>query len=428
VVKSITAYDRYRRTGVRDADSGPFTAAITSLQSDIDQLSQEVQISGETAKLRWLAGLFYFKQDVDAGVDLDFTGMGFLDFDADYTQDTTSLAVFGQLEYDLSQAWTLQAGMRFTKEKRELDYANIEESGLLGALILGVPMPTMFIFNESTAPALAHNDNDSITAKIQLDWRPNENWLVYAMISRGTKSAGFNTGALDFTTDPGTVPFDEEVLTDYELGFKSTLLDGRARFNANVFYYDYRDFQALTFIRFNQFIFNTDAEIYGADFELAAKPWQGWEFLFGLSVLETEAKNINSRAIAPNPFFPGIPSIARKRDLVLAPELSLNGIARYEWPLWNGTMAVQADFNYQSETFFEIQNHPATRENGYLTGNMRLSYTGGDERWSVTVFVNNVTDQDYKLYTFDLADLMGANLVAYGRPRWFGTTIGYRWH
>ena len=78
---------------------------------------------------RWVAGLYYYDQEVDGSYDLDLSNLGFLVFDADYVQDTTSWAVFGQYEQDLAERWTLVAGLRYTQEERELEYLNVETTG-----------------------------------------------------------------------------------------------------------------------------------------------------------------------------------------------------------------------------------------------------------------------------------------------------------
>ena len=86
--------------------------------------------------------------------------------------------------------------------------------------------------------------------KIGLDYRMSDDVLIYGTISNGFKSGGFN-GANSNTTQQ-LQPYKEEVLTAYEIGFKSTLLDGTMQLNGAAFYYDYKDKQeqdaAVTFV------------------------------------------------------------------------------------------------------------------------------------------------------------------------------------
>ena len=88
-------------------------------------------------------------------------------------------------------------------------------------------------------------------------------------------------------------------------------------------------------------------------------------------------------------------------------------------------MAAQVDFNYQDETYFDIQNHPIARENGYDVWNARLTYYSADDTWEVSAFVNNLFEEEYRVYSFDVTNLFGFNQVAYGRPRWAGVSFRY---
>jgi iron complex outermembrane receptor protein len=281
------------------------------------------------------------------------------------------------------------------------------------------------VFNRQTAGDLAEHDNSNITGKIELDFRPNDGWLIYGSYSRGVKSAAFNSGFLDesgiFAANTAeTIPFGEEKINAYELGFKGILFEGLARLNAAAYYYDYRDFQTLRFELLNQFLFNTDAEVYGGEVELQLTPADGWDLAFGLALIDATAKDVT----APN--FPTT-GLLRDRTMVAAPDVTFNGLVRYEWPALGGLMAALAKFLYQGETFYDIQNYTNARENGYVVGDFRLQWTSGDNHWQVALFVNNVADEEYLTYTFDFAGALGFNQLGYGKPRWYGGSLMYRW-
>ncbi|MCK6504757.1 TonB-dependent receptor, partial [Myxococcota bacterium] len=75
-----------------------------------------VRVAGEAERLRWLAGVYYFDNEVDGAYDLNTDTIGFVRMDADYIQQTDSWDVFGQVEFDLAEAWTIIAGLRWTDE------------------------------------------------------------------------------------------------------------------------------------------------------------------------------------------------------------------------------------------------------------------------------------------------------------------------
>ena len=430
-IVSITAFEKVSRLQEEDTDATPFPLLIPTFGADTDQVTEELRISGETDRMRWLGGFYYFNSDVDASYLLDLTNLGFVFFDAGYKQNTDSWSTFGNLEFDLTSQLTLIGGLRYTEEDKTIDYRNVETTGLYAFLtaIGAVPLTSFrpdpndaFIFNESTVGDLAAHKKTNITGKLELDWRPNDDWLVYASFSRGVKSAGFNTGFLDGTfifasNTPATIPFDDETLHAYEVGFKSTLFGGTTRFNASGFYYDYMDFQTFRFELLNAVIFNTDAEVYGAEFEVTTSPWDGWDFIFGLSLLDATAHDIPTTS----------GTSVRDRQMVAAPDVTFNGMARYQWSMWGGTMSAIATVNYQGETYYDIQNHPVSRENGFIVGNARLQYNSGSDRWYAALFVNNIADEEYITYTFDFTNSFGFNQQAWGKPRWVGGVVGMNW-
>ena len=114
------------------------------------------------------------------------------------------------------------------------------------------------------------------SGKIQVNYRPNDDWLIYGGVSRGIKAGGFNLPLFPIAADD--FPFDGEVLLAYEVGFKSSLTE-RVRLNASAFYYDYSDYQAYSFDGFATFLFNANAKNYGGEIELATSPstvWTSW--------------------------------------------------------------------------------------------------------------------------------------------------------
>jgi iron complex outermembrane receptor protein len=407
---SITAFENFKRYYEEDTDVSPYKIVHNTYGADIDQFTQELRLSGTDEALNWLVGAFYYDQKTDGAFQIDASGIGYIIGDAHYAQDTKSWSAFGQLEYALAEQWSVIAGLRYTDEKRDLDYLSVDLSGILPP-------------DENTMFAYDHRiKHDNLTGKVELDWRPVDGTMLYGAISRGNKSAGFNTGMLDETglfgmTNRADVPYGEEKLTSYEVGVKTELFDGSSRLNTSVFYYDYTDFQAFAFVNLNQVIFNTDATVKGMDVEFVTSPADGLDILLGVSLLDAKAKDI--------PLNDGS-GITRDRRMTLAPKAAVNGLVRYQWPVMNGAVAAQVDFNGQDKAYFDIQNHPISSQGSYSVWNARLSYLGPQDNWSVTAYVTNLFEKEYRVYSFDVTNLFGFNQVAYGRPRWFGVTVNYR--
>ena len=262
-------------------------------------------------------------------------------------------------------------------------------------------------------------------AKLELDWRPADELLVYGSLSRGTKSGGYNNGfigGLEVGSSNAAVPFRPEKLHALEVGVKSTFWDRRARLNLSTFYYDYKDYQAFKFVGFAAITGNSDANAYGGELELAVNPVTGLDIMVGTSLLHTRVKDLASL----NPWTGE--TVIRDRQMGLAPHATVNGIARYEWPAFGGHLALQGDFNYVGDRFTDVQNKPVQLLRSYTVGNVRASYLSADDQWEVSAFCKNVTDKHPAAFIFDLTTTVGMNQVNVTQvPRWFGVTVTFHY-
>ena len=199
------------------------------------------------------------------------------------------------------------------------------------------------------------------------------------------------------------------------MGLKSTWGDGRTRFNAAAFYYDYEDFQTFRFELLNQIIFNTDAEVTGGELELQTSPVGG---------LGHRARPRRARCQGeghPEP----VRRIARARDgRGAGHRRERHGALRVADARRAGS-AIQGTVTYQDDIYYDIQNVPVSFEDGYTVGNLRLSYANDASPWEIAAFVDNVTDEEYLVYTFDFTGTFGFNQLAYGKPRWAGVSFRY---
>ncbi len=450
---SITAVEEVEKLHQEDTDMGPGDYINPQFASDNEQFSQEFRLSGNTENMTWVVGAFYFDNEVDGALDLnnDFPGplldaitgapagtfgdgiVPFLNYDVDYEQETESLGFFGQVEYELSDTLTMTFGLRYTEEEREMDYQNRTDAdpmAVLNSCIIpagdvcgfgfGADWPgsnTYIDFTDANPLVAASNmnelDTDNISGKIGIDFRPNEDTLIFFNIAKGFKSGGFNGGFLDFTDGvlESDIPFDEEELTSYEIGFKATLAGGAMRLNATAFYYDYQDYQALTFAGLSQFINNSDAEVQGLDLEMIWVPTDQWDISLGASFLDTEVDEVTVRGVGT----------VSDTEMVLAPDFSLNGIVRFQA---TEALSLQVDFNHQAKHYFDITNSDVSEEDSYTVYNARIGYQVTDN-FSVAAYVKNLTDEEYRVYTFDFSGPAGFNQQFFAPPRWYGVNLNY---
>ena len=466
---SITGYEKVDKIHQEDTDTGPTNGIEPTFQADVETFSQEFRISGENEKMNWVAGVYYFNSDANNNLVLDVNYpdglVGFLDslavvdggfggglagvpfgyvpgadpslnipfvsYDVDYTQDTESIGLFGQVDYDLTAEFTLVAGLRYTTEDRSFNYVNNfgDRNGDAAIDAANDGALTNFLNQLNALPPADPDffpsewflydgsiDNDNFSGKVGLEYRPNDDLLLYASYSRGFKSGGFNGGFLDLTDGvvPTDTPYDEEILNSYEAGFKATLLDNALQLNAAVFYYDYQDFQALTFSGLSQFIDNSDAELYGVDTDLVWMPNENWDVLLGASLLDTTVDRVVVQ---------GTPMT--DVEMVLAPAFTFNGLVRYTHPIGEvSSLSFQVDFNHEGEHYFDITNSPLSGEDAYTVFNARVAYRY-NEHISLAFWAKNLGDEEYRVYTFDFSGPGGFNQQFFAPPRWFGGTLSY---
>ena len=227
------------------------------------------------------------------------------------------------------------------------------------------------------------------------------------------KAGGFNNSFI-LGASNAAVPYDEEVIHSFEGDSKATLLDGRARVNASAYYYDYTNFQAFTFLGLGALVVNADAQGHGAELEATVTPTEHLEFVFGASYMDTEVENISNGVIT------------KDREMAMAPEFTVNGLARSEWPAWGGMLAIQSDVFYTDERHFNVLNHPGVILKSYVVGNALVIYNGRRALVCGAVY-QNLGDARPNLLTFPLAASYGIGEDIIHPPRWIGGTLSFRW-
>jgi len=450
---SITAVENVEKAHKEDADVGPNDGVVPTFASDIEQFSQEFRFSGSTDTIEWIVGAYYFENKVVGSLDLDINYPGpvidgitgapagtfgpdylpFLNYDVDYVQEAESYGFFGQIEKSLNDKLTLTAGLRYTTEERTMHYQNRTDTkpdAVLNSCLIpagdvcgfgfGADFPGTNTFLDFTndnpaAQEFTSLDDDDVSGQLGVDYKVDSDTLVFANVATGFKSGGFNGGFLDFTdgVTEADISFKPEKLTSYEVGFKSTLADGDVRLNASAFYYDYKDYQALTFAGLSQFINNSDATLKGVEAELTWLPGDNWDVKLGASLLDTNIESVEVRNVGP----------VTDREMVLAPSYTLNGVVRYQV---TEEISAQLDFNHQAEQFFAITNSELSKEESYTVFNARIGYQI-NENLKVSAFVKNLTNEDYRVYSFDFTKNAGFAQEFYAKPRWVGVNIQYNY-
>lgn len=410
----ITDWQDFKKRYNEDSDSTPATLFHFFQDMDSNQFSQEVRLDGETEVMRWVVGGYYLNIDSDGRTGLEATGSLGIAMDNLWELETTTYAFFGQMEYDFNEAITGIAGFRWTEDEKEFSIAprctflpDLQSLNPTDCLVLEP-------FIQGTGLPKTKRDEGDWSGNVELDWHAGDDTLVYGKISRGHKAGGFNGGIISFFF-ADQITYDSELPVTYEGGFKSTLMDGRARLNAAVFYTDYKDFQTFTQQGPSLIQFNVDAEVLGSEIELVLNPWDGWEFLFGVALLDAEMQDLDGAG--------GV----QDRTMPNAPDITFNALGRYEWTAFGGTMAAQMDMIYVDDRPLNAKGDPALRGDSYVVANASLQWRSPDEHWLLKLWVRNLNDETYFPTNFDITTITGVTQPVVAAPRWVGGTVGYYW-
>ena len=411
-VTSVTGYESQDRVFGDNVNSHPFQISIITHDEEITQFSQELRAAGELGSgARWIGGVFYSSDEFDSENLFESADFFLTNLFWDVDQDTTTWAVFGSVDWPLTDTLTLTTGIRYTDE--EIDFAGgttdlnpFDSSCIIDPFCA----PTGF----GAVPITGVDDtfsDEEISGRVALEMRPNDDWLVFGSISTGFKSGGFFG---DFTFDNAELaPFDSETITAFEIGSKATLAGGKVQLNASVFYYDYEDIQTLvpgTLV--TAFTNADDADVTGLDLDIIAAPIDGLTLGLGIGLLDTELGAIG--------LLPG------GNELPNAAEFQANGLIRYELPVGNAMrLGLQGNFKYTDDMFRDAFNDPFNTSDGYTVADARVSLMNESGTWELAIWSKNLFDEEYTEQSFNFVDLTGLANQLYGPPRTFGATFTY---
>lgn len=426
---SLTDYQTVFRDYIEDTDATPTRYYEYYQTNDAQQFSQELRASRTFGALNFVAGLYYMDLSSDdstggiaPGYYADLYGLPVdqLPANGDRTpssSETKSFSVFGQGEYQFNDKWTLIAGARWISESR--DFVSRREDVLFAAnATSGLDSRTVV---ETTYTVFdPEKREDSLWAgRLQLNYKPTPDLLTYVSWNRGVKSGGFSQPPFDPTSalivTPELLSYDPEILDAYEVGAKWDAIPGALRINSAFYYYDYSNYQAYTNFPggLGSATVNAQAVNKGGEIEIEGSPLAGMDLRLGVGYTDVEVTDVIG--------FPG-----QTLTSVNTPKWNINGLARYEFPIGEaGTLALQADAQYQSEHYFSLDVTPATTEDGYVVANASATWTPTDGDWNLSLSVKNLFNEEYLVQTFDLSDWIGMIEEYYGRPRFVSVRLNW---
>jgi iron complex outermembrane receptor protein len=404
-VFSMTDYKVFERTVGLDSDQTASPELIFQSNSEIKQFSEELRFSGEATTFKWVAGVYYLSVDTDYSQGLAASPTAFFlageENNTLVNLKTDSYSVFGQIDYDLTDQWVLVSGLRYVREDKHF-VGNVYHNANTNDRVIEIDLT-----NESLEQVELDNDQDLWSAKLQLEYATDDNGLYYFGVNRGVKAGSFNAPLFG-----GFSSYKPEELTSYEAGIKLDIMDSKAQFNANVFYYDYQDYQSFSWVNNAGVVSNEKAEFSGMELEWFFTPSSNIDVIVGTSYTDATVQNLEVAAGVFNDTRPAF-----------TPKYQASGLLRYNWDVKGGNVAAQLSGSYQSKTFHNARNFTAHRIQSHFKADARVTWTDSQDNWSVIGFIDNLLDSDHGIIGFDVSGFYGNSQISYAKPRSFGVIV-----
>jgi len=414
--KSLTAYLSTEYLTRSDLDSTSFPLAPITQFENAQQFSQELQLSGEINHFTWLAGLYYFEEDIDGGIDIPindilFGGTGTMmeGFFGGGSIDTQASAAFGQVNYQINETWALSVGLRYSDEKKSaIDQFRFD---VFTPEVPGAPVIPLV----ELTPSVSFN---SITPRYALEYTPADNLLFFASVSKGFKAGGINLGGVQ-------KPYQPEKVWSYEAGVKADLLGNRLRANLTGFYYDYTDLQVGR-VKNNILVLENaaDATIKGLEIELFALPVEGLQLEMVFSYLDARL----DKFITGDQARPALGDIDLSGNTVSqAPKFTVNAAAQYRWFLDAVSVTLRGEIFWVDNIYFTPFNLKSAAQPAHSRQNIFLTVEDSNKKWFVQAYIKNIDGGNDIANSFVSTNLVG-NVVNgfYEEPRTYGIKIGHR--
>lgn len=423
--EAITSYRTLDFDLNLDTDGSPLPILDILVLQDQSQFSQEVRAIYDNGGFSFTGGFYFFRDDdvtfsgVDNGSATIFgfpvTLFGFPSSALAQTdQVTNSYAAFADASIALTERLSFSAGLRYTYEKRRSQrlFENFFDTSV--STISNTP-PFLQGAGVPGAPITGEADFDAFTPKVSVSYKASDDAMVYASVSRGFKSGGFDGRA---NTDFGFQPFAPEFVWSYEGGLKTRWFNGGLIANFAYFYNDYTDLQVTSFgadpisgVFVSLFTNAAEARIHGAELELFARPHERMSITGTVGWLDAEYKEFDI-------LVGGVVTDVSDRAMVNAPRWNASLGATYQHPLTAGIVAVaHVDGAYRGERAVEITASPELTQGRHGLLNAFVALKAADERWELRGGLKNATNEAIRVQGFNLSEFPGVQLGFYTAPR-----------
>ena len=393
-----------------------------------DAVNFEVRLSSrENSRFGWLVGAMYQESDKESADDVIQPGAeAFVDAKpADFggnpgsllapgdvissfqiDQDNDEVAVFGEVNFDLTDNVELTVGGRYFDTSTSSTVTRPPSATFIGVFD---PVGTQF-----TAGA----DETGFTPKVSIAYRPNDSLMLFGLYSEGFRVGGANPNPPSAVGAGASPAYDSDSVQNFEVGIRSDLLDNRLRIDATVFHIDWEDIQVRLFTPaplFLAYVTNAGAaDIDGVELSFVWQPNGYVDFDTNLTWQDARLAEFLPDTFAPGGGHPDGSTLPGASEWSIYNKLAL----RFD-SAWNPVLTI----GHQYQSGAPVAFSSSTERGDFSLIDLRLTATIS-EQLDVSLFVDNVADE-YGILNAPFSDFFPQPLGSVTRPRTWGLTLNW---
>jgi outer membrane receptor protein involved in Fe transport len=450
---SVTAYSNYKTDSVQDFDGTIYATVDTNTTGYIHDFSQELRLSGKYGGINFIVGgnydkantfdrLFYnFSQGPSSNPLFSIPGAPRGQLTFNYSrQNVRTIAGFANIEAKLSDHVTLVGGARYTDSRRKFEGCTNDFGGgtaIWWNAIFGTSVQPggCLTFDPSFKPynpALFDNLNEhNLSWNAGLNYKTDNDMLLYARVSRGYKSGSFPTASVASYT--GYTPVKQESVTAYEAGFKAPWANRLVEISAAGFYYDYSNKQLRgrkpdpVFGTLDGLVQIPKSHVWGFETQIDVRPFDGFRLSFGGTYIKTRITEFTGYDAF------GVLRNFKGQVFPYAPNLTAIGDAEYDFALGtDAKMYLGASVTYNSQTTTALANtNTAFVQRDarftlpeYALLDLRAGVRFHNDKFRIGAYVRNLTDH---FYWTNVQDNLASISRFTGMPRTYGIQLSARY-
>lgn len=426
-VDAVLGWEYNDREALLDIDASPFIAAETIYADTSTEYYGDIRTTWDDERgVALTLGFTGLYDRLGASNQIWIQPSTFLG--QSITQKTYYMALFGYMEWELSETITLEGGARLNYERKDFAIASA-----VNRFVNGAPQSQTNALNE-----MSQSEEFRPSGEIILRYEPTADLKYYWRFTRGYKGRHFNGTAIN--SNSAIEPVRPEFVNSFELGWSMTFLDGVLVWNGAGYFYDYENQQVFQLedppdggFPVNTLINASDSRLIGGETDVTVR-WEGIELSQSIGVTYSEFSDFrNVNIITSVTQGGGTRTRVRVDDfsgnqLVNAPEFSYVAYGLYRWNIEGlGVITPRLDWRYKSRAFYTPENDSRIGSDPRWLLDARLTYANPTGTLEISGWIHNLTDELYPVVAFDRKDGNGVIAYAISDPRTYGVSASFRY-